>query len=170
VLIDNMDGDGDETPNLRRSGRIRTQISYRDLARLSETPGSEVGTPQSLSSPSTLVYDSDDSTRGNRKARRRNDDNITVDDEKEFRAVKLHGKSRARSEYLLASKEGRLTSIAGTSATSRMAVAQRLETWKEIFEEIPDELVDFTIGWGVYTGDWNGEGGSGQKLTTIADE
>jgi hypothetical protein len=166
-----MDGDGEETPNVRRSGRLRTYISYRDLARLSETPDSEAGTPESLSSsPSTVLDDSDDSTRGNRKGRRRIDDNITVDDDKEFRAVKLHGKSRARSEHFMASKEGRLTSIAGTSAISRMAVAQRLERWKDIFEEIPDDLVDFTIGWGVYTGDWNGEGGSGQKSTVIADE
>jgi hypothetical protein len=82
--------------------------------------------------------------------------------------------SRTQTEYIPKtsaeprSREGRLHGMAGSDESLKEDLFDRLEKWKKVFENVPDELLDYTIGWGVCTGDWDGKGGDRQKSKTFS--
>ena len=60
--------------------------------------------------------------------------------------------------------------MSGTDETMREIYVQRLQCWRDVFSEIPEGLLDYTAGWGICEGDWNGKGGERQKTEPIAKE
>lgn len=176
--------DGDGGSNVRRSGRKRKEISYAGLSGDTEGAADEIppaASPASSHSPSesvssspepstpSTVYISDSPPRASRRGvRPRKDMSATVEDSHESTGINFSSKKRA--DQYLSTKDGRLTSIAGTSTAVRKALKERLDNWKDVISGVPEELVDFSIGWGVCTGDWQGEGGSGQRFTVLNDE
>src|ERR1700738_3197998 len=152
---------------VRRSGRIRTQISYQDLAKVSEGSSSEVASPETSDTESVSDSISSSPPRQKSRASRPRKDVPISENPSEIRAITY--RNSKRSDNYLNSREGRLSSISGTNVNARITVLERLEKWKDVLTQIPEELLDFTIGWGVCTGDWHGEGGAGQNFKVIAD-
>ena len=65
------------------------------------------------------------------------------------------------------SKEGRFTFLAGNDEDLREILETRRKNWKDTLTEIPQELLDYTIGWGTCSGDWEGKGGQRQKVEIV---
>ena len=134
--------------SLRRSSRKRKKISYKDL----NSPAAE-----DSNSPEPEFIDDDDEPAFkpiNKKHSLRNASTSEVP------SPKLDNK---RSAIAYTTREGRLNSMGGTDESIRDIVLQRLEKWRDVLRKVPEELIDYTIGWGICTGDWNGKGGSRQK-------
>jgi hypothetical protein len=60
--------------------------------------------------------------------------------------------------------------MAGSDDSAREIYIRRLEKWKDVLAEIPEELLDETAGWGVCEGGWAGEGGKEQLCQSITLE
>jgi hypothetical protein len=142
----------EEGHSLRRSTRKRKEISYKGLA----TPAAEEN-----NSPEPEFIDEDDDEPAfkpiNKKQSLR--DAST--------SVAPSQKADKRSVNAYTTREGRLMSMGGTDESIRDIVLQRLEKWRDVLRNVPEELLDYTIGWGIYTGDWNGKGGNRQKLELL---
>jgi hypothetical protein len=138
--------------SLRRSSRKRKEISYKGLS----PPATEEN-----NSPEPEFIDEDDDELAfkpiNKKQSLRNASTSVT--------PSLKVDKRGANAYT--TREGRLNSMGGTDESIRDIVLQRLEKWRDVLRKVPEELFDYTIGWGIYTGDWNGEGGSRQKLELL---
>jgi hypothetical protein len=142
----------DGQSELRRSTRKRKEISYKDLENAAEdniTDASVVVEPPS-EPPNKKPSSKSAATK--------------EDYEPSSPSPKPERRSNLAS---LGSKEGRLTSIVGTDESLRDVLLERLENWKNVLTKVPEELLDYTIGWGVCVGTWNGKGGDRQTFEII---
>jgi hypothetical protein len=143
---------GEEGHSLRRSSRKRKEISYKDL----NSP-----TVEDNNSPEPEFIDEDDDEPAfkpiNKKQSLRNASTSVV----------LSPKVDKRSVNAYTTREGRLNSMGGTDESIRNIILHRLEKWRDVLRKVPEELLDYTIGWGICTGDWNGKCGSRQKIELL---
>ena len=139
--------------SLRRSSRKRKEISYSNLI----APAAEDN-----NSPEPEFIDEDNYEPTfkpiNKKQSLRNASASEVP------SPKVDNK---RSINAYNTREGRLHSMGGTDESIRNAVLQRLEKWRDVLRRVPEELFDYTIGWGICTGDWNEKCGSRQKTELL---
>jgi hypothetical protein len=42
-----------------------------------------------------------------------------------------------------------------------------MDKWKNILSEVPEELLNYSIGWGSCAGEWGDKGGERQKLKRL---
>ena len=136
-----------ESPGLRRSSRKRKEISYKDLGKTPEdSDGSEISPIEKPTSE---------------KKRPRKS---VVTEETSY--VPPPEKSHTDSKGLNTNtkgREGRLNALAGTDENVRQIVLNRMDKWKGVLANVPEELLDYTIGWGECIGDWKGKGGHRQR-------
>lgn len=144
-----MRGGGEEHA-VRRSTRKRKHISYKGLGNDAED-----------SSPDPPFIDEPPSQPPNKK--RLPPTSATREDSEPPSSLI----SKRSNKFSLASREGRLTTIAGTDKTIRDNILRNLENWKDVLTQVPEELLDYTVGWVICTGDWNGKGGERQKSEII---
>jgi hypothetical protein len=157
----------DDSPGLRRSSRRRTAISYKDvqgdspahesspdtapfIANASEPEDEEV---ESLETPESEEMDVDD------------DDDDDVAPGRPRRAAAQ--RPRADSAVSKISKDGKFALFAGDDDRVRKQLEMRYKKWKNVLTSIPAELLEYTIGWGVCSGDWEGKGGGRQKVEIL---
>ena len=142
----------DAGPSLRRSSRKRKVISYKDLG----APSEDNDTPEPEFIEEEEEEEDDEPTFKpiNKKRSLRN---ISTPEVPTTKVDK-------RSTNGYTTREGRLNSIGGTDESIRDSILQQLAKWRDVLGKVPEELLDYTIGWGICTGDWNGKGGSRQKI------
>lgn len=63
--------------------------------------------------------------------------------------------------------DNQIYSLAGSDPAARAAMAEKVDKWRDILVNIPDELLDYTIGWGVCEGSWDNGGDERQKVEFI---
>jgi hypothetical protein len=134
---------GDGKPALRRSTRQRKEISYNSLGKLPDSPS-----PEPTEEPDSEFVEKPAWRRGRGRPRH--------DDEKTYVISKSDTIRHGRIE-------DRLTAVAGTDADTQATLAKRMDRWKNILSEVPDELLNYSIGWGSCTGEWGDKGGERQK-------
>jgi hypothetical protein len=144
----------EEGHTLRRSTRKRKEISYKDLI----SPAAEDNTSPE---PDFIDENDDDEPTFKPINKKQSLRNTTTS---EIPSTKVDNKRSANAHT---TKEGRLHSMGGTDESIRIIVQQRLEKWRDVLRKVHEELFDYTIGWGICTGDWNGEGGTRQKMEIL---
>jgi hypothetical protein len=129
---------------LRRSTRQRKDISYKDIEKAAEIPDT----------PNSRDDEFNQSPRNLKRGPK----------PKPFEPTprRISTDIRANSIYST-SREGRIYSIAGSDESVQLQIFEKMEKWRNVYDEVPDELLDYTVGWGVCTGDWNGNAGDRQK-------
>jgi len=157
----------EESSQLRRSGRQRKPISYRDLG----------NSPSRDSSPDTPPFVANDSEPDEEPDE--DEPNLEADDDDSVRAAKRPRPAAARAPVIetsetvgkppmsKVSKEVRFAFLAGNDEDLREILQARWKNWKDTLTEIPQELLDYTIGWGTCSGDWEGKGGRRQKVEIL---
>ena len=153
----------EKSPGVRRSGRQRKPISYKDMHGDSpshdDSPepvpvvanGSEAE-DEELSTSESEEMDADD-----------DDDDVAPIRPRRAAAQRPH----ADSSITKISKEGKFAFLAGDDDRVRDLVATRYKKWKNVLTGIPAELLEYTIGWGLCSGDWKGKGGERQKFEML---
>jgi hypothetical protein len=126
-------------PSLRRSGRQRKDITYNKIGKLSNSPSPE------SSEELDAEFVQKPLLRRSRGRPRKDDDNIYLE-------------SRRRKKY-----ESLSSVPAETDSESQAGLSKRMNKWKHILSEVPEELLNYSIGWGRCTGDWGNKGGERQK-------
>ena len=144
----------EEGHSLRRSSRKRKEISYKDLI----SPAAE---DNSSPEPESIDENDDDEPAFKPINKKKSLRNTSTS---EIPSPRVDNK---RSANAYTTKEGRLHSMGGTDESIRITIQQRLEKWRDVLRKVPEELFDYTIGWGICTGDWDGKGGSRQKMETL---
>lgn len=128
---------------LRRSTRQRKEISYDEL----------LGSPES-----STELDSSVSHKRKRGPKPKPFEpafhSISVDK----RANTIHSSSR----------EGRIYAMAGSDGDMQRQLFEKMEKWRNVFDNVPEELLDFSVGWGTCTGDWDGKVGDRQNVKTFS--
>ena len=158
-----MDSEDGERP-LRRSGRRKTEISYKDL----EARSSNSATPEAIGEP----YEADgldeldepdepdaafvDEPVPERRGRKRRAPDDTD-----------HKPGNKQPGVAARGWDDRIYALGGTDRAAMAALGERVEKWKEVLTKIPDELVDYTIGWGICEGSWGPEPCEQQKAGFI---
>jgi len=144
-----------EDPPRRRSTRIRKPISYSALEQSVSPP------PEEEEEDVFMPRDSPElNPKPGRKRRK-------IEDEEEQPAVNFN--IVKKDAGFMGSREGRLTSLAGSGLKARTTVHERLERWRDSATRVPEELLEFSIGWGVCQGEWGGEGGERQRWRVLAE-
>jgi hypothetical protein len=135
-----------ESPGLRRSSRKRKEISYKDLG----------NTPNDSDESETAPTEKQPRNKKPRKS--------AVTEETSYipHPEKSHTDSKSLNTYAK-SREGRLNALAGTDESARQIVLSRMDKWKAVLARVPEELLDYTIGWGACIGDWKEKGGDRQS-------
>jgi hypothetical protein len=142
---------GDGQPELRRSTRKRKEISYKDLEGAAKDNITDASVVEPPSKP---------------PSKKHSIKSVTTKEDYEPSSPSPEPERRSNPASL-GNKEGRLTSIVGTDESLRDVLLKRLENWKNVLIKVPEELLDYTIGWGVCVGTWNGKGGDRQKFEII---
>jgi hypothetical protein len=138
---------GDGKPSLRRSTRQRKEISYNSLGKLPDSPS-----PEPTEEPDSEFVEKPTWRRARGRPRH--------DGENTYVAVKSDQLRHGRIE-------DRLTAVAGTDADTQATLAKRMDKWKNILSEVPEELLNYSIGWGSCAGEWGDKGGERQKLKLL---
>ena len=158
----------EESSTVRRSGRQRKPISYKDLG----------GSPSRDSSPDTPAFvanasEPDDEPDEDEPDLEADDDDDSLHAAKRPRraaarpAVTETSDTVSKAPMSKVSKEGRFAFLAGNDEDLREILQARWKNWKDTLTEIPQELLDYTIGWGTCSGDWEGKGGQRQKVEIL---
>lgn len=141
---------------VRRSSRKRKEISYQVIED-GESPTS--ATPQLAEEPAEEPDDAfvDDALeavplRRGRKRRPVDGDHVP--------SVKKEG---------IGAKtwDDRIYALAGSDPAARAAMVEKADNWRDVLVNIPDELLDYTIGWGVCKENWGRGGDEQQKVEFI---
>lgn len=152
LVTDIKMAEAEDGHSLRRSSRKRKEISYKDLT---------MPTAEDSNSPEPEFIDEDDDGPAFKP----------IDKKESLRnastSIAPSLKVDKRNTNAFATKEGRLNSMGGTDESIREIVLQRLDNWRDVLRRVPEELLDYSIGWGICTGDWNGKGGSRQKTELL---
>lgn len=127
--------------SVRRSGRQRKEVAYSKLGKASYSPS-----PERDSEESDTEFDEKPLLRRPRGRPRKDDDNIYLDPPRS----KKH--------------ESRSTVLSETDSDRQATLFKRMDRWKHFLSEVPDELLNYSIGWGQCTGNWGDEGGERQKV------
>jgi hypothetical protein len=171
----------EETPGLRRSTRTRKPISYKDLeepkifssatSEVSEAHTNATSADLSSGEPPSEEDDEDEEDE---------EDYFSEDERPTKRRSGRKLKKQLRSAPSYTSKLGpmrfpsardlKLYTMSGTDQFAMDMYTRRIEKWKDVLAEIPEELLDYTAGWGVCQGDWAGQGGEGQQIELISKE
>ena len=186
---------GEDTRGLRRSTRARKPISYKSL--LDDDDEEEEGkgegedstttSPQPFNAPSITEPTSPDVSPSES-----DDDDAFISEEEQNvprrrgrphrdsppRPPKPSKKPRIQTRItpkpenskFLGSRDIRFNSMAGNDEEARQKYMKRLQIWRDVLTDIPEELLEYTAGWGVCQGDWAGEGGERQRMEPITEE
>ena len=133
---------------LRRSTRHKKETSYKDIEGLDEISCSREG------------QDDLDNLPRHRKLgpKRKSFEPTPTNISSDIRAKTIHSTSR----------DGRMYALAGSDEYMRRQLFEKMEKWRNVCDEVPPELLDYTVGWGVCPGDWNGKGGERQQFKTFS--
>lgn len=143
---------GGEREGPRRSTRIRKETSHAVLEESPEDPNF----PESGESEAVEDFH----PKHRRRPQKTSVRSKTTDEV--YKPI-VSEKSNAPSH----SRDSRIISISGTDENVQAAMLDRMRKWKDVLEHIPENLLDYTIGWGVASGDWNGKGGGRQKYDIL---
>jgi hypothetical protein len=153
--------DGGET-SVRRSGRRKKEISYKDLEAKSPNAATPEDPVEEEEEEEEEEPDEDepfiDEVVPGRRGRKRR----VVDDNDP--AAESSGK---RSGIGARGWDDRLYALAGTEPAAMASMAEKVEKWKDVVARIPDELVDYTVGWCMGIGNWRPGGDERQKVDFI---
>jgi len=134
--------DNEEAQTLRRSTRVRKQISYRALA------GSPDPDPKATAEATP---------QRKRKAR----DDSDREDSYELQAE--DGElERRRTSFFKKSRDAKFYVLSGENDKKKTKFAVQMKAWKNVLTKVPEALCDYTIGWGVCEGHWGANGGQTQ--------
>lgn len=144
---------------VRRSGRKRKEISYQAIEGASPTSATPDSVYESVEEP---VEEQDDAF---------------VDESVEVVPLRRGRKRRpADGEHdSTVKKEGigartwdnRIYALAGSDRAVRAVMVEKADKWRDVLVNIPDELLDYTIGWGVCEGSWDSGAVERQKVEFI---
>src|SRR5579859_5474986 len=149
-----MAAEDGETP-VRRSSRKRKEISYKDV---------EGVTSPNSATPETVEVEVEEL------------DAAFVDEpvpepkpKKKARAAEYGDVDPASKKLGIGAKgwDDRIYALAGTDQDTATAMGERVDKWKDVLGKIPEELLDYTIGWGIATGSWGAGGGERQNVEFI---
>ena len=133
---------------LRRSTRQKKEISYKDIERFDEIPGS----------PDSPDDDFDQTPLNQKRGPK----------PKPFEPTPRRISTDIRANSINStSREGRIYAIAGSDENVQRQIFDKMEKWGNIYDDVPAELLDYSVGWGICTGDWNGKAGDRQNTNTV---
>jgi hypothetical protein len=144
---------------VRRSSRKRKEISYKAIEGASPTSG----TPDPVDEPfEEPVEERDDAFEDEpveavplRRGRKRR----PADGE--------HDPSVKKEGIGARTWDDRIYALAGSDQAARAAMVEKADKWRDVLVNIPDELLDYTIGWGVCEGSWDSGVDDRQKVEFI---
>jgi hypothetical protein len=149
----------------RRSSRKRKPISYKDLGD-SPSKDSSPGTPPFIANDS----EPDDQDPDSPDFEDADDDSVSAKRPKRAAAQRAPaGTADASASVPMSkvSKEGRFAFLAANDEDLRQVLETRFRNWKNVLTEIPQELLDYTIGWGTCSAGWDGKGGQRQEAEIL---
>lgn len=147
----------DEETSVRRSSRKRKSVSYKDIegVRSPDSATSKEPAEEPVEEPveDPFVDELPPEPRPKKKAKAVEEDDVDPPSKK----LGINAKGW----------DGRIYALAGTDQDAIAAMGDRAEKWKDVLGRIPEELLDYTIGWGIANGSWGTSGGERQKVELI---
>ena len=153
-----MNAEDGGTP-VRRSSRKRKEISYKAIE--GESATSETRDPvdepfeEPVEEPDDVFEDEPVEAVPLRRGRKRR----PTDGE--------HDPSVKKEGIGARTWDDRIYALAGSDQTARAVIVEKADKWRDVLENIPDELLDYTIGWGVCEGSWDSDADERQKAEFI---